>query len=291
MYLNAGFLHNSKLPNKDKSKPLIVNSCGTYRLIRRERLPTWRPKGRLDFQIVYVSSGKAHFFFGDEHVEVPAGHMVLYHPRQEQHYEYYAVDKPEVYWVHFTGSDVKNILRSYDIPLEERFFYTGVTSIYQQLFTSMIQELLNCRIGYEDLLEMYLRQLLLMVQRYRQEHKCNVCSIHQEEIDKARRYFHEHYTEDINIEEYAKSIHMSLCWFTRIFKTMAGCAPKQYIINLRIRTAAQLLESTNYSIHEIAAIVGYENPYYFSRVFKQIKGVTPSDHRKASLLSQPSQSS
>ena len=44
MYVNSGYLNNSRLPFKDKSKPLIVGSCGTYRLKTKEKLPTWRPR-------------------------------------------------------------------------------------------------------------------------------------------------------------------------------------------------------------------------------------------------------
>lgn len=107
MYLNSGYLNNSRLPFKDKSAPLIVGSCGTYRLRTRDRLPTKRPRGRLDYQLLYVASGKTHFIINGKDREVSAGHMVLYLPRQEQDYVYYGKDKPEVYWVHFTGSDVK----------------------------------------------------------------------------------------------------------------------------------------------------------------------------------------
>ena len=48
MYINNGYLNNTRLPIKDKSRPLIVGSCGTYRLKTKEKLPTWRPRGRLD---------------------------------------------------------------------------------------------------------------------------------------------------------------------------------------------------------------------------------------------------
>lgn len=106
MYLNSGCLNNSRVPLKDKSKPLIVSSCGNYRLKTKERLPTWRPRGRLDFQLRYVASGKAHFFINGEDKEISAGHMVLFFPRQEQRYEYYGKDKTEVIWVHFTGGNV-----------------------------------------------------------------------------------------------------------------------------------------------------------------------------------------
>ena len=56
MYLNTGYLNHSHMDFKDKSRPLIVGSCGTYRLSRHPKLPTYRPKGRLDYQ---TAMGKA----------------------------------------------------------------------------------------------------------------------------------------------------------------------------------------------------------------------------------------
>ena len=66
MYLNSGYLNNSRVPFKDKSAPLIVGSCGTYRLLTRDRLPTKRPRGRLDYQLLYIASGKTHFYINGE---------------------------------------------------------------------------------------------------------------------------------------------------------------------------------------------------------------------------------
>ena len=59
----------------------------------------------VDFQLIFIAAGKAHFHFdnNDEETIVHAGHMVLYRPREPQKYEYYAKDQVEVYWVHFTG--------------------------------------------------------------------------------------------------------------------------------------------------------------------------------------------
>ena len=76
LYFNSGYLNNSKLPFKDKSKPLIVGSCGTYRLRATRKLPTWSPRGRVDYQLLYGSAGKAHFYIGGEDKVVSAGHMV-----------------------------------------------------------------------------------------------------------------------------------------------------------------------------------------------------------------------
>lgn len=279
MFVNSGYLHDSRAPIKDKSRPLIVTSCGTYRLKTVKRLPTWRPKGRLDYQLLYIVSGKGHFYFHGEDRVVYAGRMVLIQPRQEQRYEYFGEDKPEVYWVHFTGSDVKNILRSYNIPMDDPIFYSGASSTYSYLFKEMIHELQNCKTGYEDLLAMYLRQIFLLVQRTRQEERPTVSTYIQEEMEFARRYFNEHYNEPISIQEYAESRNMSVCYFQRNFKQIVKHTPMQYLLTIRVNNAASLLETTDYSMAEIAAIVGYEDPLYFSRLFRKIMGVSPRDYR------------
>ena len=89
MYINSAYLNNTTRDIKDKSKPLIVTSVGTYRLYKRPKVPTWRPRGRLDFQLLYIASGKAHFHFNGNEEIVTAGHMVLYRPKEEQKYEYH----------------------------------------------------------------------------------------------------------------------------------------------------------------------------------------------------------
>ena len=60
MYLNTGYLNHSHMDFKDKSRPLIVGSCGTYRLSRHPKLPTYRPRGRLDYQIIYITAGSVN---------------------------------------------------------------------------------------------------------------------------------------------------------------------------------------------------------------------------------------
>lgn len=155
------------------------------------------------------------------------------------------------------------------------------TEEYACLFKEMINELQTCRTGYQELLEIYLRQIFLLIQRSREEQRSSVISHIQEEMDLARRYFNEYYNEDINIEEYAQSRNMSISWFQRNFKQLTTKSPMQYIFTIRVNNAVTLLESTDYSMTEISTIIGYDNPLYFSRVFKKIKGVSPSDYRKS----------
>lgn len=75
-------------------------------------------------------------------------------------------DQTEVYWVHFTGSDVTNILRSYGLTDDKKVFYCGSGPSYQNLFRAMINELQMCKDSYQEMLEMYLRQIFIKLQRY-----------------------------------------------------------------------------------------------------------------------------
>ena len=280
MYANTAYTNNSIVDRMDKSKPLIVTCCGTYHLYTRPKLPTWRPKGRLDFQLIYVAAGKGHFHFnGKEHI-ITAGHMVVFRPKEPQKYEYYGTDQTEVYWVHFTGGNVKNILRSYGIKDDMRVIDCGSGLDYQNHFRAMIQEIQMQKENYEEMTELHLRQILITLHRYiNHSNKVDNSQI-AEDIDKATQYFTEHYNEEICIDDYAKDHNMSTSWFIRNFKQYIGVTPMQYILSIRIYNAETLLHSSLYNVSEVSNIVGYENPLYFSRIFKKAKGLSPSEYRK-----------
>lgn len=204
--------------------------------------------------MLYVTSGKTYFFFNGQEEIVPAGYMGLYQPRQEQHYEHYGEEKPKVYWVHFTGKDVKAILKRFAIPMDKNVFFSGVPSVCQHPFKEMIWELLTCRIGYQELLEMYMRQIFLLIQRTWLESGPTISTYLQKEMEHAQKYFQEHCNEDIQIKDYAKSRSMSVSWFLRNFKEIVGQPPTQYLLTLRMNNAVSLLEATDYNVTEIAAI-------------------------------------
>ncbi len=111
MYINSGYLHNSLLDFKDKTHPLVVGSCGTYRLIHQPRLPTYRPRGRIDYQLLLYYCRKRTFFFDNKEQIIEAGHMILYKPREMQKYVYYGADQTEVYWVHFYRQQCKKYFK------------------------------------------------------------------------------------------------------------------------------------------------------------------------------------
>ena len=232
--------------------------------------------------MIYISAGKAHFHFNnkDNETVITAGNMVLFRPKEFQKYEYYGTDKTEVYWVHFTGGDVKNILRKYGISDDLHYFFVGTSLEYERIYKKMISELQRCQNHYEELLTMLMQQLLIYIHRELQKDR-KISDIYLDnEMDMATQYFSDNYSSEISIEEYATSRGMSISWFIRNFKKYSGTTPMQFIVSARISNAQLLLETTKYSISEISRIVGYDNPLYFSRLFHKVKGFSPSEYRK-----------
>lgn len=279
MYTNTGYMNLTEDELEDSSIPLKVNCSGVYRLITHPVMSTIRPLGRPDYQILYIASGKAWVSFPNETVEVPAGNMVLYKPGEPQKYAYYLEDKPEVFWLHFTGKEARELTIQAGFD-ESRILYTGISSKYQELFLTIIRELQLPRPCFEELAALHLMQLFLLIKRQREEGGIQKTEI-QKEMEKAVHYFHENLSTDIEIDLYAKKLHMSTCWFIRSFKQYAGMPPRKYLTSIRVKKAQELLESTDYGIGEIGSIVGYDNPLYFSRIFKKQTGSSPAEYRKA----------
>lgn len=278
MYINVAYSADKNPNIKDLSVPLRINNCGYYRVHTSPVIKTEHPEGRNDYQLLYIAHGKGHFFLNGKETIVTKGNMILFRPGEPQVYYYYSIDKTEVYWVHFTGSEVEKYLDHYNLPHDQNVFFTGTSPDYQWLYNQLIQELQLKRANYEELLRILLRHILLMINRFMKEDNFSGSEI-LNEIERATHYFNENYNKEISIEQYAVEHLMSKNWFISSFKKIMKVTPMQYILQLRLSTAKNLLETSNKNITEIADAIGYDNPLYFSRLFTKYIGVSPKEYR------------
>ena len=217
MFRNVAYLGQMHEDIVDHSKPLIVTAAGNHRVQSGGSNPVNRPNGRGDYQLIYIASGKVHFNLKGEDLIVKKGNLVLFRPGEPQIYSLHKEDKPETYWVHFTGSDVEKILEYYQIPKNQNIFFVGTKTDYQWLYNQMIRELQLKRINFNDALTLNLQHIFLTINRYLQENNkigTEMLAI----IDHATHYFYEHYNQNIIIEDYAKQQHVTSHWFTQSFK-------------------------------------------------------------------------
>jgi len=97
----------------------------------------------------------------------------------------------------------------------------------------------------------------------------------------AIKYLHAHMSEKISIPDVAKKMGCSQTYFRRLFKMRTGRSSLEYLLRLRLQHAKSLLKQTNIPIAEIAHSIGYEDAFYFSRVFKKACGISPSHFRNS----------
>ena len=95
-------------------------------------------------------------------------------------------------------------------------------------------------------------------------------------------YLKENYMKKISVEEIAHNTYLSTTYVTKIFKEIINDTPINYLISIRLEKAKELLREGQMTIQEISKQIGYDDPYYFSKLFKKKYGVSPSEYRKES---------
>ncbi|MFJ9500192.1 helix-turn-helix domain-containing protein [Brevibacillus centrosporus] len=99
-------------------------------------------------------------------------------------------------------------------------------------------------------------------------------------VEQVMAYLDKHHAEQITLDLLAKQFHYSVRYLTRIFKMRTGYSPIDYLIKVRIQKAAERLQGTDATLQEIAASVGYADPFYFTRLFKKHTGMTSNQYQK-----------
>ncbi|NBD24681.1 response regulator transcription factor [Paenibacillus glycinis] len=99
-------------------------------------------------------------------------------------------------------------------------------------------------------------------------------------VMRALDYLEGHYMESCTLNEMAERFYISSAYFSKLFKKETGDNFSTYLTRLRMRKAAMLLLNTDMKVFEIASAVGYDDPNYFTNVFRMLYRLSPSDYRK-----------
>lgn len=264
----------------DETVPLQVNCVGA--VSQKERF--FNHSVRRDFYYIYVLKGKMIM----EAETLEAGDVIVFEPGQRYRYE--SEGETEYLWVHYTGFDARHVtasaLRRADSDI---FAARAVFGFNEKMQIGLHREILEC---FEKLFREFiindeasrticvcvLREILALTGRYagaRNGEDRPFASI---------EHIHRFFREEIGVESLAEMENKSCTAFRSAFKAHTGVSPNEYIIMQRIGEACRLLSQTESSVCEIAKEVGYEDPYYFSRIFKKKVGSAPLAWRRQHKL-------
>ena len=271
MYLIDGTTYNTDGVSKEF---LWVNNCG-FQGGNGDSLAIRRPAGRKDYQIIYLSKGSGFYHLGGCFRQVDAGNIVLYLPGEPQIYEYRTDCPHEAFWIHFTGVGAGQLLQA--AGLQGSVISVGVDAAVLELFRRVMREIQRQPDGYQLMCAALLAELIALLGR--KQRLAEGPEDPLERVAPAVDYIHDHYQSAIPLEDCAALCQMSKYHFIRQFTALTGSSPQAYQTLLRLQKAQELLAYSTLNISEVAAVVGYNNPLYFSRIFKKYVGSPPRDYQ------------
>lgn len=156
-------------------------------------------------------------------------------------------------------------------PVQQLKEYYPVNDLFKKMVDSWDSKLP----GYEFITKTMLQQLLVVIfQSMNNQNRNYSNSI---KVEKAIKYLHERINSRVTLEELAGLVQLSPAYLSRTFKDTAGYSPIGYFNKLKIDKAKELLIEGDKKIKEVAQSLGFSDEFYFSRIFKKIEGVSPSE--------------
>lgn len=98
-------------------------------------------------------------------------------------------------------------------------------------------------------------------------------------VEQAVKYINNHLTKSLTLVDIADNIFISPTYLQKVFKTEMNISPSQYVLNMRLKKAKELLQSTELTVIDIASTIGFKNAGHFATVFKRHFGQTPTQIR------------
>ena len=237
----------------------------------------WGPALRDHYLIHYVVSGSGILRCNGQEYAVNAGMLFIIFPSQVASYQA-DNDNPWQYnWVGFNGADARRLVKMTGLSKDRPVWQSDAPDETSALLRGIADASDNTAAADA---EMVGRLYLFLAHLIKLNRNHSVDDTHQTYVNNALRYIQYNYASDIGVADIARYVGISRSQLYRAFLQDFGVSPHAYLQTYRINEACSLLRDPAYSVAEVAGSVGFNDPLYFSRVFKSIKGTTPSDYQK-----------
>jgi AraC-like DNA-binding protein len=240
----------------------------------------WGPDTKKYHSIHYILSGKGTVDFGNQRFQLSAGDGFYIQPNQVVHYYADKEDPWEYRWVGYSGSKVNVIMNETSLSVYPIFNYTRdgfFKDNLQQIYDYSLQSSTGSR---ECLI---LGQLYFfmagLLQRFKrgEEHKC---LSGEEYVNKAITLIQENYINGFNVDDIAKKLGLTRSYLYKLFIRYQGISPIKYIEQHRFKRACELFKTQNVIVSDVARAVGFNDQFYFSRRFREVIGISPTEYQQ-----------
>lgn len=229
------------------------------------------------YLVHYVTSGKGIFYSGKEEYHLHEGDMFFIFPGYDVCYEADEATPWNYYWVAFNGTDARRILGCTSFSPEHPVLHLDDADALRSLLVNIYRvrgKTPAADTAMTGHLHLFLSELISRTGKVQEQDST------QDYLIRAVEYIREHYASDVHVEEIAFKVGVSRSQLYRAFMQEFGISPHQYLKQYRINEACALLRHQDLSIGAVATAVGFTDPLYFSRVFREVKGLPPSRYQQ-----------
>ena len=237
-----------------------------------------RGNGSQEYILLYCAKGEGFLFLQTKKFKLTPNSFIIIPPNLSHHYRSSESKPWSIYWVHFTGKYANIIYSRYtnnqNLEIKSIPYYKNRLN----LFNKIISLLEN---GFSERnLEVANIHFLHFISSLVYQSEINSSSYTKDAVTKSINYMKKNIEYPLTIKQLANKHNLSVSRYSELFNKKTGYSPIKYFIQLKIQKSCQYLYFTDLNLKEISTKVGFEDPFYFSRTFKKLMGVSPSKYKK-----------
>ncbi len=239
-----------------------------------------RPKGAEDHILIFCVEGEGVIEVESQNIDMVSGQFYII-PKSTAHRYRASGENPwSIYWMHFGGDRAIHFIEY--IQAQTSGVY--LAEPYQHQFIDHITAIITLlQRGYS--IDHFIQITAMLFQMFSElgdtQHRISPqrLLVHSP-IQLAIDCMEKRVADVITLDELTDIAHMSKSYFIALFKEQTGFSPIEYFIQMKMQRACRELDMTEKSVKTIALDLGYEDPYYFSRIFKRVIGYSPRCYRE-----------
>ena len=260
--------------------PLYIRKMGYFPKVKYHYVQ--KGQGTDYCMLIYCVSGRGHYCIngGEEHT-LDADHYIILPDNTP--YRFWADEKDPwtIYWLHFEGTLAHQFVQ---YPIMARAILPGKTSrlqdrleVFKEIYSSFSMAYTPEYMVHASMTLYHLLSSFVHLEAFR-----HYKSGQSEQSFSAQviHYMDENVSRNLTLQDLAQHFKYSPSHFSALFQKETGYSPINYYIQLKVRRACQFVERSHLRFFEIAEMVGFNEPAYFTRIFTKVMGMSPSEYRR-----------
>lgn len=260
------------------TSPLYITHIGHYPMAKHHFRRREEPIDQWIF--IYCTDGQGYYEVEGVEYKVPANHYFIIPANTRHSYGSNANNPWTIYWIHFKGSIVSQIMRDMTAPRpllpSQDSRISDRIALFEQMIHTLERGFTPQNLQFSSAIMYHFFGSLLFVNEFRSASGKMSDSI----VELALHYVKENLEHKISVEQLSEALGYSASHLSAIFRRETSLSPVEFINSIRIRESCRLLDFTDMRINQICHKVGIADSYYFTRLFTNVMGISPTEYRK-----------